>query len=81
MNAKEFLKEKNLTAIEIANNLVLNLIVDGTTYGIDVDTSNISFGTVLNRTENFSINGDVLTIENTLFDLNLIEMLEIPQYS
>ncbi len=81
MTAKELLKGKNLTAIEIANNLVLNLIVDGLPYGIDVDTSNIPFGTVLNRTENFSINGDVLTIENTLFDLNLIEMLEIPQYS
>jgi len=81
MTAKELLKGKNLTAIEIVNNLVLNFIADGITYGIDVDTSNIPFGETLRKTEDFSISGDVLTIENTLFDLNLIEMLEIPQYS
>lgn len=75
MTAKEFLEGKTLTAVETVNSLIINLVIDEAVYGMDVDTSNLVFDTPLIRTENFLIEGDILTVGELSLDLVDTEML------
>lgn len=75
MTAKEFLTDKTLTAIEVVDNLILNLVIDESTWGLDVDTSNIQSGTPLNRTIDFTIENDILKSNDISLDLNTTNML------
>jgi hypothetical protein len=75
MTIQEFLSGNTLTAIEKTDDLIINLVVDESTYGLDVDTSSIVAGTVLERTTNFQIEGDLLTCEGITIDTTTINML------
>lgn len=75
MTAKEFLEGKTLTAVETVNSLIINLVIDEAVYGMDVDTSNLVADTPLIRTENFLIEGDILTVGELSLDLVDTEML------
>lgn len=76
MKAKEFLNKKTLTAIETVDNLILNLVIDQTIYGLKVDTKSITAGTKLNRTKEFTIKDNVLSSGELSIDLSIVDMLE-----
>lgn len=81
MTAKEFLKDKTLEAVEIVDSLILNLVVEGVSYGLKVDTSSIKAGTPLIKTTNFSIDVDVLVSGNLSVDLAKTDMLLLDKVS
>jgi len=75
MKAKEFIKEKSLTAVETVGGLILNLVVDNSIYGLKVDTSGIKFGTKLKRVEKFQIVDGILTAGSLSVNLAETDML------
>jgi hypothetical protein len=75
MKAKEFLNKKTLTAVETVNNLIINLVIEKTVYGLKVDTSSISSGTKLTRTNQFKIQNDILTVGTISVNLATTDML------
>ncbi len=75
MKAKEFLNGKTLTAIEVLGNLIFNLIVGEAIYGLDIDTTQTEAGSILTRTEDFEINGDILAAGNASVNIAETDML------
>lgn len=76
MTLKQFIQQNNVTAYETVNNdLIINAVVGETSYGLDVDTSNIPAGTLVVRFENFTMNGDLLTVDGITVNVNEINML------
>ena len=75
MTAKEFLEGKTLTAVETVETLIINLVIEDAVYGMDVDTSNIQEGTLLTRTEDFTVENDTLTANELSVDLSTTNML------
>jgi hypothetical protein len=75
MTAKEFLEGKTLSSIDVVNNQIINLVIDETIIGLDVDTSNILFGTLLSNTNDFSYDGNILIYNGNSFDLTSINVL------
>ena len=75
MTATDFLQEKELTAIEIINNMVLNLIIGEEIFGLNIDTSNIEMGTSLVRITDFEIQDNILKFNNNELDLSSIDIL------
>lgn len=77
MKLKEFLEENNVTGFElIQNQLIINAITEGgTTYGLNVDTSNIENGTQLTTETEFTIESDVLTVGGISVNTQEVEML------
>lgn len=77
MTLKEFLQDKTLSAVETVDghNLIVNVYVDETCYGLNVDMSNIVAGTSLTKREDFTIDGDTLSVDNISIDISKTEML------
>lgn len=76
MTLKQFIQENNVTAYETVNdNLIINVVVGETSYGLDVDTSNIIGGTPVVKFENFTMNGDLLTVDGITINVNETNML------
>jgi hypothetical protein len=78
MTLKEFLQDKTLQAVEMIDfdyNQVINVYVDGGSYGLVIDTSNITCGTPLTYTTDFTLDGDVLTVSDFSINTNDVEML------
>jgi hypothetical protein len=75
MTATDFLQEKELTAIEIINNMVLNLIIGEEIFGLNIDTSNVEMGTSLVRITDFEIQDNILKFNNNELDLSSIDIL------
>jgi hypothetical protein len=75
MTIQEFLNEKTCSHIEICENLIINLIVDDVVYGINVDTSHIESSIVLERTDNFVIEGNSLIYGEIVVDITTTNML------
>ena len=73
--AKEFLQDKTLKAIDVAQGTVLSLVIQNSAYGLDVDTSNIPYRTPVTRVEDFTIDGDTLTTNGITLDLSTTFML------
>ena len=78
MTAKNYLEGKILTSIEIVKGRIINLITDENIMGLNVDTSDIEFGTPLVRTSNFVLVDDILKCEDLLVDLSLVDVLFNP---
>jgi len=77
MNLKTFLENNNVNAFEIIPNiLILNVFVDNTPYGLDVDTSNIQAGTQLSKITNFSIDNNILTVDTLSLNIETTNMLK-----
>jgi hypothetical protein len=79
VTAKEFLQDKTLKAIDVAQGTVLSLVIQNSAYGLDVDTSSIPYGTQVTRIEDFTIDGDTLTAGGITLDLSATFMLESSQ--
>ena len=75
MTIQEFLYEKTLSHIEIYGNLIINLVVDDDIYGLNVDTSHLESLSVLERTDNFIIDSNLLICGNITVDMTEINML------
>lgn len=77
LTLKQFLFEKRITAVDIIDgyNLIINVYVDGTCYGLNIDLSNVSGGTSLTKREDFTIDGDTLSVDNISIDISKTEML------
>ena len=77
MTLKEFLQNKTLSAVETVDghNLIVNVYVDETCYGLNVDMSNIVAGTPLTKREDFTLNRDILSVDTISLDISKTEML------
>jgi hypothetical protein len=77
MTLKEFLETNTLSAVDIVDgfNLIINVYVGEVIYGLKVDTSNIPAGTSLTKREDFTLNGDILSVDDISIDTATTEML------
>ena len=77
MTLKEFLQNKILSAVETVDghNLIINIYVDNACYGLNINTSNIVAGTSLTKREDFTLNEDILSVDNITIDIATTEML------
>ena len=77
MTLKECLQDKTLSAIEIVDghNLIVNVYIDETCYGLNVDMSNIVAGTTLTKREDFTLTNNTLSIDDITIDMSKTEML------
>jgi len=73
--AKEFLQDKTLTAVSVAQGKVLSLIFKKAIHGLDVDTSDIPYRTPVTKVKDFTIDGDTLTVGDITLDLAATFML------
>ena len=75
MNLKTFLETNNVSGFEIVPNvLILNVISNDAVYGLDVDTSNLVQTTLITVNE-YSINNDILSVDNLTLDTNSTNLL------
>lgn len=75
MTIKEFLQDHTLTAVETADNLILNLVCGESRYGIDVDTSNIESGTLVTRREDYILTNNILSVDDIFVNIDTTNML------
>ena len=77
MTLIEFLQDKTLSAVATVDghNLIVNIYVDETCYGLNVNMTNIVAGTMLTKREDFVLTDDMLSIDNITLDMSKIEML------
>ncbi len=75
MTAKEFLVDKSLQGVEIAGTMIMNLVVDNQSYGLSVNTSDISCGKHLTRVEGCEAINDIIKVGNTTLNLATTDML------
>ena len=64
MTLKDFLQDKTLTAVEITEeySLIFNVYVEGAGYGLDIDSSNVPYGTQLSMRDDFTLENDILSV-------------------
>ena len=78
MTLKQFMQENEVTAFEVVPEvLILNVVVGETDYGLDVDTSEIPFGIQLQMVEEFTVDGDILTVGNLTLNTEQTHLLEM----
>jgi hypothetical protein len=75
MKAKQFLADKTLSAVEVTEDILLNLVVKNVPYGLKVDTSSIVPGTKLELVTDFTYENDILTARGIVLDLSVTDML------
>jgi hypothetical protein len=77
LTLKQFLFDKRITAVDTVDgyDLIVNVYVDDTCYGLNIDLSNVPGGTTLTTREDFNIHGDILSVDSISIDMNKIEML------
>ena len=77
MTLKEFLTDKTITSVEITEqyNLIYNVYVDQTVYGLDIDTSNVEAGTPLQMRQDFTLENDILSVAGIFIDTAQTNML------
>lgn len=77
MTLKEFTQDNTITAVEIAEEvgIIFNVYVEEAGYGLDIDTTNITNGTPLSIKTDFTIQDNILTVENISIDMTQINML------
>jgi hypothetical protein len=78
MTLKAFLQNKTLSAVDLIDfnyNQIINIYVDDICYGLDIDTSNITSGTPLTYTTDFTLENDVLSASDFSINTNDVTML------
>jgi hypothetical protein len=77
LTLKQFVYDKRITAIDVINgyDLIINVYVEDACYGLNIDLSNVPGGTLLTKREDFTINGDILSVDEISIDMNKTEML------
>ena len=77
LTLKQFIFGKRITAIDTVDgyDLIINAYVDDACYGLNIDLSNVPAGTSITTREDFTIEGDILSIDGITLDMSKIEML------
>jgi hypothetical protein len=75
MTINEYLNGRTITAVEVIQDLIFNIFIGEEVMGLDVDTSNIPSGSVLEYRTDFQVNGDLLTVDNITINLNETNVL------
>ena len=75
MTIKEFLQENTLSAVETVENIIINLVCGESSYGIDVNTSNIPSGTLITRRTDYTLIDDILSVDTTSVNTQTTNML------
>lgn len=74
------MQENTVTAFEVVPEvLILNVEVGDTEYALDVDTSEIQFGTMLERVEDFTVDGDIITVSGLTLNTSTTYVLGITE--
>jgi len=69
MNIKEFISERSIDSIQYVGDIIFNLISNGISYGLDVNTSSIESGTVLLDSTDFIIENNSLIFGDIVLNL------------
>lgn len=75
MTIKEYLSDKTLTAVEIADSLIFNLVCDQLIMGVEEDTSGVPSGTPLTRRYDFVLTDTTLSCNGISLDINTTNVL------
>ena len=75
MTLKDFISENTIDSIQYINDTIINVVCGESSYGLDVDTSNITSGTVLTTTSDFFVDVDNLIYGNVILNLETTKML------
>ena len=75
MTIKKFLQDKTLSAVDIIDNLIINLVCEESNYGINIDTSNIPSGTLTTRRVDFTLNNNILSVGNISINIETTNLL------
>ena len=75
MKAIDYLIGKTLTSIDVVKERIINLNTNETTMGLDIDTSDIEFGTPLMQVSDFIINENILSYGDLTVDLSSVNVL------
>lgn len=77
LTLKQFIFDKRITAIDTVDgfNLIINVYVDDACYGLNIDLSNVPAGTSITTREDFTIEGDMLSVDAITIDMSKTEML------
>jgi hypothetical protein len=75
MTINEYLNGRTITAVEIIQDLIFNIFIGEEVMGLDIDTSSIPSGSVLQYRTDFVINGDLLTVDNITINMNETNVL------
>jgi hypothetical protein len=75
MTIKEFNQNTPITKIDVVGDLIISVYNNETPYGLDVDTSNLTYGMEINTTENFTIENDILTCGDIELNMSTTDML------
>lgn len=78
MTVKQFTEENNVSLVQVIldYNLIINLVVGETPYGIDMDTSDVPTGTTLTDVNDFVISGNFLEAGGIVIDMTQVNMLD-----
>jgi hypothetical protein len=78
MTLSEFLVDKTLTAVEIAESfgLIFNIYIEEVGYGLDTDTSNVPYGTLLSMREDFILENNILSVNGISIDTTTTKMVQ-----
>ena len=78
MTLNEFLLDKTLTAVEIAEDfgLIFNIYIGEVGYGLDIDISNVPYGTSLSIREDFTLENNILSVNGISIDTTTTKMLQ-----
>jgi hypothetical protein len=77
LTLKQFIFGKRITAIDTVDgfDLIINVYVDDACHGLNVDLSNVPGGTSITTREDFTIEGDILSVGAITIDMSKTEML------
>jgi hypothetical protein len=75
MTIKEFLQDNTLSAVETVENIIINLVCGESSYGIDVNTSNIPSGTLITRRTDYTLINDILSVDSISVNTETTNML------
>lgn len=78
MTVKEFTEVNDVSIVQVLidYNLIINLVVGETPYGLDVDTSDVPTGTTLTDVSDFIISGNTLEADGIQIDMTQVNMLD-----
>jgi len=76
MTVKQFIQIYEISGFEIIqDNVIINIMVEGTPHGIDVDTSKIEGGTPLQFIEEYTIADNILEVNGISLNIEETNML------
>lgn len=77
LTLKQFIFDKRITAIDTVDgyDLIINVYVDDACYGLNIDLSNVPGGTSITTREDFTIDGDILSVDAITIDMSKTEMI------